>query len=469
MSLHPEAYLSILNVLGVAAVIIGLLLLGRPRRTNPFPVVNRTMPFDILSLHSKWQFWTNARGLIRNGLKEADALCMITSLGEKVVLAPKYASELRSHPSLSLRAVIFEEMQSGIRGFEPFASQATWDVVMDAIRTRLTKNLGTIAKPLSEETAQALEANWTNDTEWHTLPLGPTVVNIVARMSARALLGEHLAHNEAWVRLSINYTRDSFIAATILQHVPRVLRPPLAALLPACRKLRHQLANAGKIIRPLAQEQRSQTTGKGRRPSDSLTWMDEVAKGRAYNPVHGQLILAWAAVHTSSDSLSQVLLDLSGREELIQALRDEIAAALARNNNTWDSALLADLVLMDSVLKESQRLKPLLVGDNALRLQRGNVGRQHVSRATHVRRVPIRAPAPATPEREPEREPGCECDFDVGAVCLSIARTHGLRIRKPGVPRAVLRGRRAQGCSVPHLAQVRSCSGSVAGGHGQAG
>ncbi|KAL4964225.1 cytochrome P450 [Aspergillus stella-maris] len=374
--LFPE-YLLASNAITALVAIIALVLLSRSRgkRAQRFPVVNKPMILDIFSLHPKWQFWTNARSAIRSGLKQADVFCLINGIGDQVVLAPKYASELASQPLLSFWAMLSEQFLSHIRGFDPFASLATWDVMNDALRRKLTKNLGIITKGLSEETTLALEDEWTDNpvSEWHTVPLKPTLVNIAARISARGLLGEELAHNKEWIRLSINYIKDCFIASMLLQQFPQWIRPFLADLLPPCRKLRRHLAQASALILPLLQERRCRATTEGQSttpsitPNDSLAWMEEVAKGRRYSPVDGELLLAFAAVNTTTDTLSQVLLDICGHEGLVQALRDETLDVFRKNNVNrndapWHSAaLLAKLHLMDSVLKESQRLKPVAV------------------------------------------------------------------------------------------------------------
>ncbi|KAL4792202.1 cytochrome P450 [Aspergillus venezuelensis] len=376
MVLQQQEYPWTPKPLTVLAAIIAFVLLSRSRgrRAQRLPVVNRPMTFDFFSLRPKWQFWTNCRGLIRKGLKEADVFSLINGIGDQVVLAPKYASELATHPSLSFWAMLSEQFQSHIPGFDPFASLATWDVMNDALRRKLTKNLGTITGGLSEESALALKHEWTGNPEWHSVPLKETLGNVAARISARGLLGEELAHNKEWIRISINYTKDCFIASMLLQQFPRFIRPLLATVLPPCRKLRRHLAQARALILPILQEKRCTATEEARRttpaPNDSLVWMEEVAKGRPYDPVHGQLLLSFAAINTSTDTLAQVLLDICGHDELVKALRDEIYAVFRNHNihsyaGSWHSvASLAKLELMDSVLKESQRLKPVAVGES---------------------------------------------------------------------------------------------------------
>jgi cytochrome P450 len=75
------------------------------------------------------------------------------------------------------------------------------------------------------------------------------------------------------------------------------------------------------------------------------------------------MLLAIGSFHTSSDLLGQVLLDLCRRpdwEVLVRELRKEIISSL--QGAGWDKIALNNLKLMDSVLKESQRLKPASTG-----------------------------------------------------------------------------------------------------------
>lgn len=94
--------------------------------------------------------------------------------------------------------------------------------------------------------------------------------------------------------------------------------------------------------------------------NDAMQWMEDVAKGRPYDPAVSQMSFSLAAIHTTSDLLTQVIYDLCGKEDLVQALRDELIAVISEDG--WKKQTLYKLKLMDSVLKESQRLKPIGLG-----------------------------------------------------------------------------------------------------------
>jgi hypothetical protein len=95
---------------------------------------------------------------------------------------------------------------------------------------------------------------------------------------------------------------------------------------------------------------------------DTLQWLDDISRGRKYDPVLTQLFLALASINTSSDFLCQALYDIcshENKETLVQELRTEIISAIGEGG--WGESALQKLKLMDSVLKESQRLKPIAI------------------------------------------------------------------------------------------------------------
>jgi hypothetical protein len=112
------------------------------------------------------------------------------------------------------------------------------------------------------------------------------------------------------------------------------------------------------------QEEKAAARAAGKTPfsyNDAIDWMEDTAKGRPYNPAISQLLLSMAAIHTSADMLTQVLFDIAGREDLVAALREEIMTVV--RDNGWSKISLYKLVLMDSTIKESQRLKPIAISN----------------------------------------------------------------------------------------------------------
>lgn len=77
----------------------------------------------------------------------------------------------------------------------------------------------------------------------------------------------------------------------------------------------------------------------------------------------GPMVMFFGGTDTLTDMLTQVLSDLCGRPELVEELRQEVMD-VTLGQNGWRTQDLHRLRLMDSVLKESQRLKPFEIGES---------------------------------------------------------------------------------------------------------
>lgn len=158
------------------------------------------------------------------------------------------------------------------------------------------------------------------------------------------------------------------MAARQLRLYPRPLRSIAAWFLPSCRKIRAEIKEAREIITPILEQKRARKAEliqQGKpvgRASDAMEWMEECARGRSYDPTIAQLTFSLAAVHTTTDMLTQVIYDLCDQPDLVQALRDEAIEVLREDG--WKKTALYKMKLMDSVLKESQRLKPTSIGQH---------------------------------------------------------------------------------------------------------
>ncbi|KAJ5342985.1 uncharacterized protein N7506_002809 [Penicillium brevicompactum] len=258
--------------------------------------------------------------------------------GIRLVLAPKYLDEVRSHPSLSFSRLLQAETHAHIRGFEPFSEDG--DLFLEVIRKKLTQ-------------AQ----------DWHEVALYPTIQKLVAQMSCKIFLGDELCRNEDWLRVMTSYTGLVIQGAAELQLWPKIVRPVVALLLNSTNTLRNEVQMAREIMKPiLAQRAREKemTVKYGRvpKPNDNaLQWMEDIADGRPFDPVVMQLSLATVAIVTTADFLTKALLDICGKDALVSELREEMITVLREDG--MEKTSMYKLRLMDSFLKESQRLKPL--------------------------------------------------------------------------------------------------------------
>ena len=211
-------------------------------------------------------------------------------------------------------------------------------------------------------------------------------LDLVARLSSRIFLGEELCRNEDGLKITVNYTVDLMFAAEKLRRVSAPLRRIVHWFLPEARKLRSEVQQAGNIIRLVLEKRRKekamlQSQGKETvEYNDAIEWFEQAAtaKGCSYDPEIVQLFLSTVAIHTTSDLLTVTMLDIVRNPDIIKPLREEMTSVL--ENGPWKKTSLNDMKLLDSVIKESLRLKPIAVGESSLSFPLGSptaVSRSH--------------------------------------------------------------------------------------------
>lgn len=166
-----------------------------------------------------------------------------------------------------------------------------------------------------------------------------------------------MCRKKRWVDLHTDYTVAVITAVQALRKWPRALVPIVHRFHPKARAARALLNEARSMIQPMHEHRKRDMAAGKPVPADTLTWFEEVAKGQPYDPAVAQLTMALAGLHSSTDLLCAVMLDLIEHPEVVEALRQELVQVLKREG--WKQSTFSHLTLMDSVLKESQRLKPV--------------------------------------------------------------------------------------------------------------
>ncbi|KAI8173288.1 Cytochrome P450 monooygenase 2, partial [Colletotrichum sp. SAR 10_65] len=87
---------------------------------------------------------------------------------------------------------------------------------------------------------------------------------------------------------------------------------------------------------------------------DAIDWADQEAatRGVTYDPAIMQLMLAVAAIHTTADLVTEIVLQLALHPEYVAPLREEVIHIL-RSEGLKKSSL-HNMKLLDSALKEAQ-------------------------------------------------------------------------------------------------------------------
>jgi Cytochrome P450 len=189
------------------------------------------------------------------------------------------------------------------------------------------------------------------------------IQQLTARVSSRVFLGEKLCRDKRWLDISIGFTINLMTAAHAVRSWPAFLRPIVHWFLTPARRLRKCTRDARQLIQPEVEARRKRRAdavakGESVKSLDAIEWLDAVAKGHPFDFVAGQLAISFAAIHTTSATLTALLYDLLDNPEYIPLLRQEIVAILAEDGG-WVKTSLHKLKLMDSCMKESQRISIL--------------------------------------------------------------------------------------------------------------
>ncbi|OCK73538.1 cytochrome P450 [Lepidopterella palustris CBS 459.81] len=291
----------------------------------------------------------------------------MTGTGPKLVLPNRFANELSNHPDLPFTKAVVKDFFVHYPGFQPLKLGLHDDaLIQETVRVKLTQSLALITEDLVDETAAAQHDLYgENYDDWTTVSVLGSVTDIVARVVSRVLLGRNLCRNPHWLKISKSYTADAFRAATQLRRIPALVRPFVFWFLPSCKVLRNSVRDAHQLIDPEVERRKRavnealRVDKKPPKVADAIGWMHEISVARGYDVdyVASQLMLSLAATHTTASALALALFDACDRPGVIQALRKEIIEVVGQYGWSRDKAVI--LKLMDSFLKETQRVQPM--------------------------------------------------------------------------------------------------------------
>ncbi|KAH0404853.1 hypothetical protein KCU89_g710, partial [Aureobasidium melanogenum] len=342
------------------------------------PLIHHGTSFSFLRSDAKHKFVTNSKALMaagRNAYPD-QPYRILTDVGEVVVLPPHFADEILNSPALSLARAMEVDFHGDIPGFQLTSLQgANYQLVQTVSRKQLTRSLSTLIDPLSDETRHALFLNLGQPEAWKEVVIRPIVVDLVARVSSRVFLGKELSRNPKWLRITKSYTMNMFIAATELRMYPCWTRRFVHWVLPRCRDLRGLFNEARETIEHFIKE-REQLKNSAQATedavpifNDAIEWAATEARAEnvAFDEAKFQLAMSVAAIHTTADLLTQVILDLAKNPDTIIHIREEIQKCLRAHG--WTKAAFYNMQLCDSVIKESQRLKPASIASMRRRVE----------------------------------------------------------------------------------------------------
>ncbi|KAH7389954.1 GA14-synthase [Pyrenochaeta sp. MPI-SDFR-AT-0127] len=356
---------STISLIGIVVLAYLALYSEKP----PFDLVNGKKTFEISTLRTKKEFMKNAYKIITDRFESVPGkpFRLTSDFGEVTILPPKYAHEIRNDNRFSFTKATYKWFYAHLPGLQGFSAGSKETQIMKLVaRHQLTQQLMRVTKVVSDECVAALQDLYGTSKNWHEINMRQNNLHMMARVTSRIFLGEELCRDPDWLRITSTYSVVAFRAVEELRFWPSLLRPLVQWFLPHCTASRALVEEARKLIGPVLQKRRkakAEAAERGEKTefNDAISWIEDLAQefSAEYDPVCAQLSLSTAALHSTTDFFTQVTLDIAKDPTLIEALRAEITTVLA--NGTWNKNSLYNLKLMDSVLKESQRLKPIAV------------------------------------------------------------------------------------------------------------
>ncbi|KAH8727294.1 cytochrome P450 monooxygenase-like protein [Phaeosphaeriaceae sp. PMI808] len=347
-------------------VLLAIVFFNRSAKRSAIPLVNSPRWF--------WPKVTRQIEFIRHGQEillrsrksHGDApFRAITELGEMTILPPSFAHTLRKDGRFDFAGFNEKIFHSYIRGLEPLGVVSHGGHVLQSIITQsLNKHLDTIVPLLCEETlfAQDLIFGQSPSKYWSQVSLSESILDLVTRLFSRVFVGEEISHNEEWIKVVKEYLATAVVAVAKLNMIPRPFKNLFSWFSDDCKRAHNSIIRARNILTPVL-ENRRLLKEKARTEdrsipyfNDAIEWAEVHRNGKAFDTVHLQFGLVIGAVSNTANLIRQVLVCLASEPELIIPLREEIIGVLRAHG--WSRNALHNMKLLDSAIKEAQRLKP---------------------------------------------------------------------------------------------------------------
>ncbi|KAK3296554.1 cytochrome P450 [Chaetomium fimeti] len=194
------------------------------------------------------------------------------------------------------------------------------------------------------------------------------LLNVFSRITARSLVGPELCDRQEWQDIILGFTNSAFKAS----HGVRARYHPwtrwMAKYLDGdVKDVYRYRRQAGNLLRPILEarkaEYRTRAKGEKGKHEDGIQWILDAyhSTGSTLTPdklAQDEFIITIASIHSSAATALSILYDLMDRPESLAELQEEISKVL-KQYGTWTRQSLAALRIMDSFMKESQRVHTL--------------------------------------------------------------------------------------------------------------
>ncbi|KAI5918729.1 ent-kaurene oxidase [Camillea tinctor] len=329
-------------------------------------------------------FITNGLDFYKKGyeLFKSKAYRLTTLDGERIVIPRNLLEEVRRLPEdvINIQKA-FDVMNE--HKYLQMGDPESSHFLIHIIRGDLTHSLVRINPRLTAETARTIAEVLPPCDDWTTVTLYPALLRIVAVVSGGIFIGPDLCRSEEYLKASMNYTLAFVNAVSNLKQWNPWLRWFGRYFTPEVDNLFTERKNAHAFFKPIIKKRRAAMKAGEEMPDDTLQWMINKADENKITDdmlAEIQLNLSMAAIHTTTLTVTMILYDLVVRPDIIDELRKEITSVLETTDGVMTTHALFEMKLLDSVMKESQRVNPA----SLIRFQRWVAKPVTLSDGTHL-------------------------------------------------------------------------------------
>lgn len=340
-------------------LLLPIYLLLRPA-PPPFPLAN-TFPNDPFRKKAHAYLATSARSLITTSLAKFSASPFAISIphNTKILLPASLADFVKASRTLDHRTLVKEDFLASIPGFEAQAVlHADDDTVLKMIRTKLGQSESTVGV-INRAVAESVRERFGEETEWKEIGWMADTMEVIARAASAVFVGPEKGSDREWLEVVKGYVLAYFTAVGELNGWPRWARGYVHWWLPSARACRAGVVRARQMAREVLEGRAEQVRRAEREGRETPVWNDalawgESASGGTLEAGDVQLSLAMAALFTTTEQFRATLVEVARREGLVEELRAEAEREMGASGVSVAAA--GRMVLMDSVLKEAQRM-----------------------------------------------------------------------------------------------------------------
>ncbi|KAF5530134.1 ent-kaurene oxidase [Fusarium napiforme] len=338
--------------LAVASIVFVLRFLS----SSATPKVKILLQDEIKSARQRaLEYCFNPRAVMAKGYAKFknEVFGLDTQDGVKLVIPPSFLDELKSHPALSFKVSIDNDMQID---YTHFGGPAEY--VIHAIKANLTGSLSAFT-PLLHRMVQKNMPNIIGKyKDWTPVKVHDKVLRLIATNNARVFQGTTASLDEEWLAASTGYVLACFDCIRALKQWHPYLRPLVYRFIPERAAIKDQWAKGRKRVMASMRERQE----KGGNLEDPPTMLDHLSNGRnehirddvELQLLHQMTLIAVGTVTTFS-STTQAIYDLVAHPEYIPVLREEVESVPRDRDGNFTKESTVAMDKLDSFLKESQR------------------------------------------------------------------------------------------------------------------